>query len=75
MNISAPTFFFVPLFFSLVVVFACWIYYMFRHPPPVMSRRSRIYRCVTCGHVYADHRDRPLCQCAKCGAMNEALRR
>ena len=75
MMVSPTTFFFVPLFFSLIAVFACWLYYTLRQRPPVLSRRSRIYRCVNCGHVYSDYRDWPLHRCSKCGAMNEALRR
>lgn len=75
MNVSVTTFFVTPLFFSLVAIFACWLYYALRQRSPVAPRRSRIYRCADCGHVYADHRDRPLGRCGKCGAMNEALRR
>jgi len=75
MSVSATTFFFVPIFFTLVAIFACWLYYSLRQRVPAPPRRSRIYRCAGCGHVYADHRDRPLSRCLKCGAMNEPLRR
>jgi len=75
MSVSVPMFFFMPMFFSLIVVFACWLYYTMRQRALPLPRRSRIYRCVACGHVYADYRDRPLSRCLKCGAMNEALRR
>ena len=75
MTVSPTVFFFTPLFVALVAIFAGWLYYSFRQRVPVPPRRSRIYRCAGCGHVYADHRDRPLCRCLKCGAMNEALRR
>ena len=75
MTVSPTVFFFTPVFFALVAVFACWLYYSLRLRTPAAPRRSRIYRCADCGHVYADYRERPLCRCAKCGAMNEALRR
>ena len=75
MIVSPTMFFFLPLFLALVAVFAGWLYYSLRQRAPATPRRSRIYRCAGCGHVYADHRDRPLCRCHKCGAMNEALRR
>ena len=74
MIVSPTVFFFVPVFFALVAVFACWLYYFLRLRMPAPPRRSRIYRCAGCGHVYADYRERPLCRCVKCGAMNEALR-
>jgi len=75
MIVSPTLFFCLPLCLALVAVFAGWLYYSLRQRVPVAPRRSRIYRCASCGHVYADHRDRPLCRCLKCGAMNEALRR
>lgn len=75
MNVSVTTFFVTPLFFSLVAIFLGWLYYALRQRVPTGPRRSCIYRCGECGHVYADHRDRPLGRCCKCGAMNEALRR
>ena len=56
MIVSPTAFFFIPVFFALVAVFACWLYYSLRLRAPVPLRRSRIYRCAGCGHVYADHR-------------------
>ena len=75
MTVSVPTFFFLPLFFSLVAVFGGWLYYGLRLRAPGRPPQSRIYRCSACGHVYAEDRDRPMARCPRCGAMNEAVKR
>ncbi len=75
MTTSLPGVFFVPLFFSLVIVFGCWLYYALRWRTPARPPRSRIYRCAARGHVYADYRDRPMARCTRCGTMNDVLKR
>jgi len=67
--------FITPLFFSLVIVFGCGLYYALGWRAPERPLRSRIYRCEACGHVYADYRDRPMARCSRCGTMNDVLKR
>lgn len=61
---------------NLLLVFLVSAYYSARRRSPLKGRKTpRIYRCGTCGHVYVDPRDIPLAECARCGTMNEAVRR
>ena len=66
----------IPFFFSLVLLFACSLYYASRRPGPARKpKKSKIYRCLNCGHVYTETRDVPLAKCTRCGSMNEAVKR
>ena len=66
----------VPLVFNLVVLFSCYVYYSAtRFARGVRERRTRIYRCQVCEHVYVDDRDVPLARCPRCGCLNDAVRR
>lgn len=76
MTAGPPTALFLPLLFSLVAVFLCWLYYAARRRArEVRVRHARIYRCSVCRHVYVDARDVPLARCPRCACLNEAVRR
>lgn len=65
----------LPMLFHLLVVLACWLYYLARDTAPSLaSSRNRIYRCQVCEHVYLDARDVPLARCPRCGCLNEAVK-
>ncbi len=74
-HVALPDLFVIPLFFTLVAVFACGVYYAVRQPPRVKAGHARIYRCTVCRHVYVDERDVPLARCPRCGCLNEAVKR
>jgi hypothetical protein len=66
----------IPLFFNLIILFICYLYYTaVRLARRAQERRTRIYRCAVCTHVYVDDRDVPLARCPRCGCLNEAIRR
>mgnify|MGYP003593315683 CR=1 FL=1 len=68
--------FLLPLVFNLVALLLGGLYYAARSRRMEASpARPRIYRCSVCGHVYVDERDVPLARCARCGTMNEAVKR
>ena len=65
-----------PVAFNLAVLFCCHLYYSaVRIARRAQERRTRIYRCAVCTHVYVDDRDVPLARCPRCGCLNEAIRR
>jgi hypothetical protein len=75
-SVPLPDIIFVPFLFSLVALFACYLYYaVWRAAPRAPSRRERIYRCAACGHVYVEARDVPMARCPRCDNMNEAMKR
>jgi hypothetical protein len=75
-DVALPNLFVVPLFFSLVMLFACSVYYASRRAGPRKTeKKTKIYRCLKCGHVYIEIRDVPLAKCTRCGSMNEAVKR
>jgi rRNA maturation endonuclease Nob1 len=75
-QLSLPHLILVPLFFALVALSLCGLYYAtWRSSPPVKTSRARIYRCAVCHHVYVDSRDVPLARCPRCGCLNEAVKR
>ncbi len=67
---------FIPLLFTLFILFVCSVYYsVVEFARGVGERRTRIYRCQVCEHVYVDDRDLPLARCRRCGCLNDAVRR
>ncbi len=67
---------FLPLFFALVGILLCGLYYSLRRDRPrAKVSHARIYRCSVCYHVYVDSRDVPLSRCPRCGCLNEAVKR
>ncbi|MFH0880285.1 MAG: hypothetical protein V2A34_11280 [Lentisphaerota bacterium] len=73
---SLPFLLLIPMVFTLVMLMAGWLYYAIRQGKTIRRpTRSRIYRCLGCGHVYVDERDVPLARCPRCSGMNEAVRR
>ena len=73
MNLLLP---FVAPVFTLVGLFAAWIYYSNRVQwPQKPLADGRLYRCSSCGHVYVEARDVPMARCPKCDHLNEAVRR
>jgi len=66
----------IPLVFNLMIILTCYVYYAtLRVARHAVRRRTRIYRCDVCEHVYGDDRDVPLARCPRCGCLNEAVRR
>jgi hypothetical protein len=68
--------FLLALVIPILLLAGLWIAYALRsgeRPPP--RTRARIYRCAVCAHVYVDTRNVPLSRCARCGCLNEAVRR
>ena len=75
-TVSISNLIFIPLLFSLLILLGCHVYYTaIRLAHGVRERRSRIYRCQVCEHVYVDDRDLPLARCPRCGCLNDAVRR
>lgn len=76
MTVSISNIFTMPLAFSLAVVVCAYLYYMIRREPGLRAPPpTHIYRCDSCGRVYADPRAVPMARCPHCGTLNEAVRR
>ena len=66
----------IPLVLNLMIILTCYVYYAtLRVARHAVRRRTRIYRCEVCEHVYGDDRDVPLARCPRCGCLNEAVKR
>ena len=76
MTVSAPSALLLGTAGALLAVVVLWIQFMVRDGfRRLRPRRTAIYRCEACGHVYEDSRNVPLSTCARCGTLNEAVRR
>ncbi len=74
--VSLPLLILFPLAAGLAIVFAIGLYYaVARRAPSFSLQRTRVFRCVSCGHVYVDYKRRPLVSCPRCRRMNEAVKR
>ncbi len=75
MEVSWAHLIFIPLFFNLLAISACGIYYGLRISAWRKNPyQDRIYRCSICEHVYVDARGVPLARCPRCGCLNEPVK-
>ncbi len=77
MTVSYPSLIAIPLLMNLAVIALCELYYGWRCRGVHREIRAagRIYRCARCGRVYIDTRDVPLARCARCGCLNDPIKR
>lgn len=76
MTVRLPSVILIATAVALAGIVILWVQWMIRDGVRRgLSRRTAIYRCESCGHVYEDVRNLPLSTCTRCGTLNEAVRR
>lgn len=75
-EVSLSTFFAIPVAIHLGILLIIWLADLWS--TLAHERRdtaSGLYRCTVCEHVYVDRRALPMVRCARCGSMNNLIRR